>query len=172
MASLPPHFYYSTGFEDRPMTREQAEKMSQTKDLKALGKSTEYNLTQADSSILETFPSVYKNIKVKGASPIVKLPQPVKEFTSLCPLTGQPDFADIYVEYQPRDKMLESKSWKLYLFSFRTTAEFHEACVTKIFNDLHDALDPLYLHVQGNFTPRGGISIVPRIEWWAPDFNA
>ncbi|HPI39916.1 MAG TPA: preQ(1) synthase [Pseudobdellovibrionaceae bacterium] len=83
------------------------------------------------------------------------------EFTTLCPKTGQPDFAKIYLNYIAGDKMVESKSMKLYLFSFRNHGDFHEDCVQKICDDLVKLLSPKYLEVIGEFTPRGGISIFP-----------
>ncbi|MDV2683885.1 preQ(1) synthase [Alkalihalophilus lindianensis] len=83
------------------------------------------------------------------------------EFTSLCPKTGQPDFATIYISYIPGERMVESKSLKLYLFSFRNHGDFHEDCVNIIMNDLIDLMDPKYIEVWAKFTPRGGISIDP-----------
>ncbi len=83
------------------------------------------------------------------------------EFTSLCPMTGQPDFAKIIINYIPRVKMVESKSLKLYLFGFRNHGDFHEDCVNIIMKDLVRLMDPRYLEVIGLFTPRGGISIYP-----------
>ena len=83
------------------------------------------------------------------------------EFTSLCPLTGQPDFATIYISYLPDVKMVESKSLKLYLFSFRNHGDFHEDCINIIMKDLVKLMDPKYIEVWGKFTPRGGISIDP-----------
>ena len=83
------------------------------------------------------------------------------EFTSLCPITGQPDFATIYISYIPDQKIVESKSLKLYLFSFRNHGDFHEDCVNIIMNDLITLLNPRYIEVWGKFTPRGGISIDP-----------
>ena len=83
------------------------------------------------------------------------------EFTSLCPKTGQPDFAKIFINYVADKKMVESKSLKLYLFSFRDHGDFHEDCVQKICNDLSDLIKPHYLEVIGEFTPRGGIAIFP-----------
>lgn len=83
------------------------------------------------------------------------------EFTSLCPKTGQPDFAKIIINYIPRERMVESKSLKLYLFSFRNHGDFHEDCVNIIMKDLVRLMDPKYLEVIGIFTPRGGISIYP-----------
>ena len=83
------------------------------------------------------------------------------EFTSLCPITGQPDFATIYISYVPNILMVESKSLKLYLFSFRNHGDFHEDCINVIMKDLINLLDPKYIEVWGKFTPRGGISIDP-----------
>ncbi|TNE96733.1 MAG: preQ(1) synthase [Deltaproteobacteria bacterium] len=83
------------------------------------------------------------------------------EFTSLCPKTGQPDFARIYINYIADKKMVESKSLKLYLFSFRNHGDFHEDCVQTICDDLQKLINPKYLEVIGEFTPRGGIAIYP-----------
>lgn len=83
------------------------------------------------------------------------------EFTSLCPKTGQPDFAKIYVNYVADKLMVESKSLKLYLFSFRNHGDFHEDCVQKICNDLVKLMRPKFIEVIGQFTPRGGIAIFP-----------
>lgn len=83
------------------------------------------------------------------------------EFTSLCPKTGQPDFAKIIINYIPRERMVESKSLKLYLFSFRNHGDFHEDCVNIIMKDLVELMHPRYLEVIGIFMPRGGISIYP-----------
>lgn len=83
------------------------------------------------------------------------------EFTSLCPITGQPDFAKIIINYIPDKKMVESKSLKLYLFSFRNQGDFHEDCINIIMKDLVKLMQPKYLEVKGIFTPRGGIAIYP-----------
>lgn len=83
------------------------------------------------------------------------------EFTSLCPKTGQPDFAKIFVNYIADKTMVESKSMKLYLFSFRNHGDFHEDCIQKICDDLYKLMKPKYIEVIGEFTPRGGISIFP-----------
>lgn len=83
------------------------------------------------------------------------------EFTSLCPITGQPDFANIIISYVPNIKMVESKSLKLYLFSFRNHGGFHEDCVNVIMKDMIKLMEPKYIEVWGKFTPRGGISIDP-----------
>ena len=83
------------------------------------------------------------------------------EFTTLCPKTGQPDFGHIFITYIPRDKMVESKSLKLYLFSFRNHGDFHEDCINIIMKDLWKLMAPRYIEVRGFFMPRGGISINP-----------
>ena len=91
-----------------------------------------------------------------------------QEFTSLCPMTGQPDFATIYISYVPDVKMVESKSLKLYLFSFRNHGDFHEDCVNIIMKDLIQLMEPKYIEVWGKFTPRGGISIDPYTNYGKP----
>ena len=90
------------------------------------------------------------------------------EFTSLCPKTGQPDFATIYISYIPDKYMVESKSLKLYLFSYRNHGDFHEDCVNIIMKDLIKLMDPKYIEVTGIFTPRGGISIWPYANYGKP----
>lgn len=83
------------------------------------------------------------------------------EFTTLCPITGQPDFGEISIMYVPDEWIVESKSLKLYLFSFRNYGAFHEDCVNMILNDLVNLMDPKYIEVTGVFRPRGGICIYP-----------
>ncbi len=90
------------------------------------------------------------------------------EFTSLCPITGQPDFAEIRILYIPDKRMVESKSLKLYLFSFRNHGDFHEDCVNIILDDLVKLMDPRYIEVVGLFVPRGGISIYPFANYGRP----
>ena len=90
------------------------------------------------------------------------------EFTSLCPITGQPDFATITISYVPDIRMVESKSLKLYLFSFRNHGDFNEDCVNIIMKDLIKLMEPKYIEVWGKFTPRGGISIDPYCNYGKP----
>lgn len=90
------------------------------------------------------------------------------EFTSLCPVTGQPDFATIYISYVPDGRLVESKSLKIYLYSFRNHGDFHEDCVNIIMEDLRQLLEPKYIEVWGKFTPRGGLSIDPYVNWGKP----
>ena len=81
------------------------------------------------------------------------------EFTSICPVTGQPDFAHIVIDYVPKDWIVESKSLKLFLTSFRNHGAFHEACTMTIARRLIDRLDPVWLRIGGYWYPRGGIPI-------------
>lgn len=90
------------------------------------------------------------------------------EFTALCPITGQPDYATIYISYVPDIRMVESKSLKLYLVSFREHGDFHEDVVNVILNDLVKLMDPKYIEVWGKFLPRGGISIDPFVNYGKP----
>lgn len=129
-------------------------------NLKLLGKKTEYKSDYAPE-VLETFVNRHMENDY-----FVKFNCP--EFTSLCPVTGQPDFATIYISYIPDELMVESKSLKLYLFSFRNHGDFHEDCVNKIMKDLVSLMNPRYIEVWGKFTPRGGISIDPYCNWGKP----
>lgn len=86
------------------------------------------------------------------------------EFTCVCPATGQPDFATIHVEYIPDKKILESKSFKLYLWSYRDEGVFHEHVTNKILDDLVNVLEPHWCRVVGKFSVRGGIAITVEAE--------
>ena len=114
-----------------------------------------------DPEVLETFENKHKDNDY-----MVTFNCP--EFTSLCPKTGQPDFANIVINYIPSERMVESKSLKLYLFSFRNHGDFHEDCVNIIMKDLVKLMDPKYLEVRGDFLPRGGISIYPFANYAKP----
>ena len=128
--------------------------------LLALGKKTEYRQDYAPE-VLETFVNKHpdNDYWVQFNCP---------EFTSLCPITGQHDFAQIKILYIPGERMVESKSLKLYLFSFRNHGDFHEDCVNIIMKDLVRLMDPKYIEVVGLFTPRGGISIYPYANYGRP----
>jgi 7-cyano-7-deazaguanine reductase len=130
-------------------------------DLKSLGKSANYEFSYSPA-MLETFENQHpeNDYWVKFNCP---------EFTSLCPITGQPDFASVYISYIPDMKMVESKSLKLYLFSFRNHGGFHEDCVNIIMKDLIRLMEPRYIEVWGKFTPRGGISIDPYCNYGKPE---
>jgi len=128
--------------------------------LQKLGKRVEYS-TDYDPSVLETFENLHQDNDywVQFNCP---------EFTTLCPITGQPDFAEIKILYIPGERMVESKSLKLYLFSFRNHGDFHEDCVNTIMKDLVRLMDPKYIEVYGLFLPRGGISIYPYANYGRP----
>ena len=81
------------------------------------------------------------------------------EFTSLCPITGQPDFAHLVIDYVPGDWLVESKSLKLFLTSFRNHGSFHEDCTIKVGKRIADMIDPKWLRIGGYWYPRGGIPI-------------
>ena len=108
-------------------------------------------------AVLEAFPNVHP-----GRDYWVTFTCP--EFTTLCPKTGQPDFATLTIRYIPAKTLVESKSLKLYLFGFRNHGDFHEDVVNTIYNDLVKLLKPKYMEVIGKFTPRGGISIDPFVN--------
>ena len=98
------------------------------------------------------------------------------EFTCLCPITGQPDFAHLVIDYAPKRWLLESKSLKLYLASFRNEAAFHEGCTVSIGKRVADLLKPKWLRIGGYWYPRGGIPIdvfyqtgEPPLGLWLPD---
>lgn len=131
-----------------------------TNALTRLGHPTVYPDSYAPH-LLETFPNKHpgRDYRVRFNCP---------EFTALCPITGQPDFATILIDYIPDLRMVESKSLKLYLFSFRNHGSFHEDCVNIILNDLVALMEPRYLEVTGFFTPRGGISIYPFANYGRP----
>ena len=114
-----------------------------------------------DPAVLETFPNKHPDNDY-----FVKFNCP--EFTGLCPIPGQPDFATIYISYIPAERMVESKSLKLYLFSFRNHGDFHEDCVNIIMKDLIRLMEPKYIEVWGKFLPRGGISIDPYCNYGMP----
>ena len=121
---------------------------------------TEYR-TEYDPSLLEAFDNLHQenDYFVKANCP---------EFTSLCPITGQPDYANIVISYVPDKKIVESKSLKLYLFSYRNHGDYHEDVVNTIMKDLIELLDPRYIEVWGRFLPRGGISLDPYCNYGKP----
>lgn len=132
----------------------------QTRHLTLLGNKTVYS-DRYTPAILEAFDNRHPENDY-----FVKFNCP--EFTSLCPITGQPDFATIYISYIPDKKMVESKSLKLYLFGFRNHGAFHEDCVNIIMKDLIQLMSPRYIEVWGKFLPRGGLSIDPYVNYGRP----
>ena len=135
--------------------------MREKEDLTLLGNKNVRYKYEYDPGVLETFQNKHPENDY-----FVKFNCP--EFTSLCPITGQPDFATITISYVPEERMVESKSLKLYLFSYRNHGDFHEDCVNIIMKDLIRLMDPKYIEVMGLFTPRGGISIYPYANYGRP----
>lgn len=125
--------------------------------LSLLGQSDVPFPTEYNPHLLETFENRHpqRDYFVKFNCP---------EFTTLCPITAQPDFGCITIGYVPDERLVESKSLKFYLYSFRNHGSFHEDCVNTIINDLIAVADPKYIEVWGKFMPRGGISIDPYVN--------
>jgi 7-cyano-7-deazaguanine reductase len=122
-----------------------------------------------EAAVLETVPNPHS-----GTLYLVRFTCP--EFTSLCPITGQPDFAHLMIDYVPEDLLVESKSLKLYLGSFRNHGAFHEACTLDIAKRLEQVLTPQWLRIGGYWYPRGGMPIdvfhqtgEPPQGLWLPD---
>lgn len=129
-------------------------KIKKLDSIKALGNTKTDYPTDYDPSVLEYFENSHPENDY-----VVTLY--AYEFSSLCPKTKQPDFAKLYIKYIPNIKMVESKSLKLYLFSFRNHGDFHEDCINMIMKDLVKLMEPKYFEITGIFTPRGGIAITP-----------
>lgn len=131
------------------MNKEDAEGL----DLKLLGSGAGYKIGDAPAAnMLETFPNRFphRNYIVQFYFP---------EFTSLCPVTGQPDFGTIILEYIPDKLCVESKSFKIYMFAFRNHQSFMETITNKILEDVYSILKPRWVRVQGLFAPRGATRI-------------
>jgi len=122
-----------------------------------------------EEAVLETVPNPHP-----GTTYLVRFVCP--EFTSLCPITGQPDFAHLVIDYVPGQSLVESKSLKLYLGSFRNHGAFHEDCTVGVGKRLVDLMTPVWLRIGGYWYPRGGIPIdvfwqtgAPPADLWLPD---
>ena len=138
------------------------------KDLKQLGEKTPLPQTP-EAAVIERVPN-----PKKGVNYLVRFAAP--EFTSLCPVTGQPDFAHLVIDYAPAETIVESKSLKLFLGSFRNHSGFHEDVTVGIGQRLFDEMKPRWLRIGGYWYPRGGIPI--DVFWqtgaaphglWVPD---
>lgn len=146
--------FAANGVSDPAIKQKLEKAMREKENLTLLGNQQNNYETDYNPDLLETFVNKHPENDY-----FVKFNCP--EFTSLCPITGQPDFANIIISYVPGERMVESKSLKLYLFSFRNHGDFHEDCVNVIMKDLIKLMEPKYIEVWGKFTPRGGISIDP-----------
>lgn len=126
--------------------------MVQPDDLSQLGRDAR-PAASPDEAVLETVP--YR--RGERAPAIVRFTCP--EFTSLCPVTGQPDFAHLVIDYAPDERLVEAKSLKLFLTSFRNHGAFHEDCTVAVGRRIVEATKPLWLRIGGYWYPRGGIPI-------------
>lgn len=136
--------------------------------LSQLGQKTELPESPG-TAVLESVPNPHPD-----SDYVVRFTQP--EFTSICPITGQPDFAHMVIDYVPDQRLVESKSLKLYLASFRNHGAFHEDCTVAIAKRLEELLEPRWLRIGGYWFPRGGMPIDifyqsgPPLEGvWLPD---
>lgn len=129
----------------------------ETAGLTKLGKPAAYRFENPDVSILEAFPNRYPQRDY-----VIEFEHP--EFTSLCPMTGQPDFGTIRIRYVPGEKCVESKSFKLYMGAFRNHGSFMESLTNKIADDFVALLAPRRMTVEGFFNVRGGTEISVRVE--------
>jgi len=125
--------------------------------------------TSPEEAVLERVPNPQSDVQY-----VARFTAP--EFTSLCPMTGQPDFAHLVIDYIPGQWLVESKSLKLFLFSFRNHGAFHEDCTVTIARRLADLLEPVWLRIGGYWYPRGGIPIdvfyqtgEPPADVWIPE---
>jgi 7-cyano-7-deazaguanine reductase len=122
-------------------------------------------MTTAPSKSLDTFenPNKSRDFTIRISTP---------EFTCLCPMTGQPDFADIEIEYIPEDLCLELKSIKLYFWSYRNEGAFHEAVTNQMLDDMVKAINPRFMRISADFNVRGGVytrvTVEHRAEDWVP----
>lgn len=153
--------FAANGVSDPAIKQKLEKAMREKENLTLLGNQQNNYETDYNPDLLETFVNKHPENDY-----FVKFNCP--EFTSLCPITGQPDFANIIISYVPGERMVESKSLKLYLFSFRNHGDFHEDCVNVIMKDLIKLMEPKYIEVWGKFTPRGGISIDPYCNYGKP----
>jgi 7-cyano-7-deazaguanine reductase len=139
--------------------------VSDTSKLTVLGHAAAYRYEKPEAEMLESFANLHP-----GQPWVVGLD--CNEFTSLCPMTGQPDFGRIRIQYVPDRLCVESKSLKLYLGAYRNEGSFHEDCVNRIASDLQARIGARYLRVLGDFNPRGGIAIRPLAVRRASDLGA
>jgi 7-cyano-7-deazaguanine reductase len=129
---------------------------------KSTKKGINYNIKKPDSvksSVIEVIDYKYKDIRDID----ITIQQP--EFTSVCPMTGLPDFGCITIRYIPNNKIVELKSLKFYMLQYRDVGIFYEHVVNNILNDLVEVLDPKWMEITGNFTARGGITTKVAVEY-------
>ena len=142
-------------------TRQKDEELT----LKHLGQKSPFIYDNPAAAILEWVPNAFGDPAKNKNQVVGTVHLEAPEFTSLCPITGQPDFGVIVIDYQPLKRCVESKSLKLYLGAYRQFGVFQEDIVNRIANDLVTLLEPEYLQVEGRFTARGGIHLTPKAEY-------
>ena len=131
--------------------------MSKTSERKA-----NYNIKTPDTVKIDLITTIdYKYKEVRDIDITIQQP----EFTSVCPMTGLPDFGSITIRYTPNNKIIELKSLKFYMLQYRNVGIFYEHVVNKILNDLVEALNPKWMEVAGNFSARGGITTKVAVEY-------
>jgi len=131
--------------------------MSKTSERKA-----NYNIKTPDTVKIDLITTIdYKYKEVRDIDITIQQP----EFTSVCPMTGLPDFGSITIRYTPNNKIVELKSLKFYMLQYRNVGIFYEHVVNKILNDLVEALNPKWMEVAGNFSARGGITTKVAVEY-------
>jgi len=140
--------------------------MDRKKELKdsVLDKVARYTFDRPDAKILETFKNKYQKRDY-----LINITVP--EFTCICPVTDQPDFATIYISYIPDRECIESKSLKLYIYSYRNFGIFYEDCINRILDDCVSICRPRWMRVVGKYYPRGGISFSPAAEYKKEKFK-
>ena len=125
-------------------------------------KSVNYNIKTIDTIKIDLLTTIeYKYNKVRDINITIQQP----EFTSVCPMTGLPDFGCITIRYIPNNKIVELKSLKFYMLQYRNVGIFYEHVVNNILNDLVEALNPKWMEIAGNFTARGGIITKVTVEY-------
>ncbi len=121
-----------------------------------------YNIKTPDTVKIDVLKTIdYKYNKIRDIDITIQQP----EFTSVCPMTGLPDFGCITIRYTPNNKIVELKSLKFYMLQYRNVGIFYEHVVNKILNDLVEALNPKWMEVAGNFSARGGITTKVAVEY-------
>jgi 7-cyano-7-deazaguanine reductase len=128
----------------------------------ALGQQVPHIYVGADPKLLERVPNPITN-DYRITTTVVTISG--DEFTTLCPITGGPDYGSVEIVYKPDEWLVESKALKLYLGSFRMEPMFHEKAIAKICSDLANLLEPDWLEIEGIFKPRGGLAIKPYIRF-------
>lgn len=131
--------------------------MSETSERRA-----DHNIKTPDTVKIDLITTIdYKYKEVRDIDITIQQP----EFTSVCPMTGLPDFGCITIRYTPNNKIVELKSLKFYMLQYRNVGIFYEHVVNKILNDLVEALNPKWMEIAGNFTARGGITTKVAVEY-------